>query len=300
MNIAEANLLDRSFDRLGDTLLRNRMLAEQQREREAAMGLQRDELASRMRLQRDELAGRTADREDARENRRLMLETQREMAANLAKYREAMANAANEKERWGILVEMSKNGMLTEEGIAKMNEEAGKMYKEIGVGVKLFKLPETTGAPQVWEDEPSGRRFGYRPGSKEMHDLTPNMGTMTEEEDPETGRIKRRWRRRLSPKDLIKPPVEPVIDETGGPTPEEEAQLNEIMSRPEVPASQPAARIKQRIQELQRVPPTIEGAGAAGAVPEFQTEDAARAAGHKAGDVVRLMINGKMTKVRLK
>lgn len=296
MNIAEAQLLDRSFDRLGDTLLRNRMLEEQKRERAATLGLQRDELTSRMSLQRDELAARTADREDMRENRRLTLDNQREDAANLAKYREAMAAAKTEEDKMQLWSELLKSGSLDQTGLDAM---AAEMSKKLGVQVKLA-MPEKVGAPQVWEDEPSGRRFGFRPGSKEMHDLTPNMGTVTEEEDPETGQIKRRYQRRLSPKDLIKPPFEPVINEAGGPTPEEEAQLNEIMSSPEVSASQPADRIKQRIQEIQRVPPTIEGAGAAGAIPEFQTEAAARAAGHKAGDVVRLMLNGKMTKVRLK
>lgn len=295
MNIAEAQLLDRSFDRLGDTFLRNRMLEEQKRERAASLGLQRDELTARMGMQRDELAGRTADREDMRENRRLTLDNQREATANLAKYREAMASAKTEEDKMQLWSELLKSGSLDQSGLDAMAQE---MSKKLGVQVKLA-MPKDIGAPQVWEDTPSGRRFGYRPGSKEMHDLTPNMGTVTEEEDPLTGEMRRKFTRRLSPTDLQKTTA-PAVNEAAGPTPEEEAQLNEIMGRPEVPASQPAANIKQRIQELQRVPPTIEGAGAAGGIPEFQTEAAARSAGHKAGDVVRLMINGRMTKVRLK
>lgn len=276
MNIAEANLLDRSFDRLGDTFLRNRMLEEQKREREANLGLQRDEVASRM-----------ADREDMRENRRLTLAAQREAAANLAKYREAMATAKTEKDKMQLWSDLLKSGSLDQSGLDAM---AAEMSKILGVQVKLAMPPEKGFntreghnlqlAEQYRERARAALRNGAGDESERFNAIADRLERGGTPADEQTATITRRIMA-----DGADPFGEPLATVTRKvPVRDLDSEMRKIQPPQPAAAAAPAAA----------------PAAATGAVPEFQTEDAARAAGHKAGDIVRLMINGKSTKVRLK
>ena len=288
MNALEANLLDRSIGRFGDTLLQNRMMSEQQKERELQRAMRGEELA----FQREQAGTANTFRERS-------LQQQGEATRSLDEYRKAMTEAKGEEEKLKLWSEMLKSGVLGPEGLDAMSKA---MSDKLGVQV-ILKMPEADAEPKVWEDKHSGRRWAYRPGSKELHDLTPNVGEAVEETDPLTGEVKQRIRRKLTPADL-KAAMEgrQVVDEAAGPTADQEAEIEEIMSRPAVNASQPAADIKRKIGRITAMQeaPAIEGAGAAGEMPVFANEMEARAKGYKAGDIVRLRLNGKPTRVRLK
>lgn len=187
MNIAEAQLLNNSLDDLTRTLHLNRASRQRSSEFDQRLGLEREGMAMR----REDMAADRAFKErevTARESQTRALD----------KYRDAMVQAKSDDDKFRIFTDMVKNGAVTKESLAAMSKA---MSEKLGVQVEL-KLPEEVGSPQVWEDKDSGRRFGYRPGSKEMHDLTPNAGTVTEEADPLTGEISKRMTRRLTPKDV--------------------------------------------------------------------------------------------------
>jgi hypothetical protein len=182
MNIAEAELLDRSMGRLSDTLLRNRMMSEDKRRYETGLGLQRDDIASRMGLQRDELTARMADREDARENRRLVLEGQ----AAHQKRIEEIQKEGNESKRNQMYLEflgdLNKTGQLTDEGLGVMEQKFNEQFGQAGLGVKLFRRAAPT-EPTV-KDLGGGVRSVFMPGSKDQT-VIDDRATVTE--DPGDG-----------------------------------------------------------------------------------------------------------------
>lgn len=278
-------MLDRSMGRLGDTLFQNRVMADQQKERE----LQRAMRGETINLQREDMQQR-------RDYQDRVLRQQGEATRSLDEYRKAMTEAKTEQEKLGLWSDMLKAGVLGPESLDAMSKA---MSEKLGVQV-ILKMPETVGEPKVWEDPPSGRRYAYRPGSKELHDLTPNVGEVTEEADPITGKVTQKFRRKLTPAELKAAMEGRVVeDEAAGPDEAQQSEIDEIMSRPAVNASQSAPDIKRRISAMQEAP-AIEGGGAAGEMPTFADEREARAAGYKAGDIVRLRLNGKPTRVRLK
>lgn len=318
--VAEMELLNRSMSDLGNTFQRNRALTAQDREREAQARLNEE----MMRLRREDSAAQNADRADARENRALSLKSQEAHQQRMQAYQQQLAAAKDEEAKWGVLQQMGKDGMLTEEGVAAMNEAFSKKLGEVGIGVKLFKLPTATdNKPQTWTHPDTGEKFVYNPrtGNFEKSE-NPSMTTISDDVDPETGEItSRKVNRRLTPADLkaameeerrAKADKAEEANAAAGPTLDEQAQMEEILSRPAVNASQPAAAIKKRVQQLEGatgeldIPATqltnapIARAGAPGEIPTFATEAEARQAGKKAGDIVRLVINGKPTRVRLK
>lgn len=286
MNALEAQLLDRAMGRFGDTLQNNRLLSERRRENDL------------------DRAMREREGEEARTVRREALDLQRESNAATAEHRKVMEQIQRESkdmqdrhyrlmDSTGVLKAIQdglKDGTIKPEALRGAISN-NPLFKELGLGVDIFQAPSSeVGVPQVWEDKQSGRRFGFRPGSKEMHDLTPNMGEVTEEADPLTGERTRRYRRKLTPADLDSAMQQQraPVDEAAGPTDAEAADMEEILSRPAVNASQPAGRIKQQIAELQKVPPTIEGAGAAGALEKFESVSQARENGKRPGDIIML------------
>lgn len=318
--VAEMELLNRSMSDLGNTFQRNRALTAQDREREAQSKLNEE----MMRLRRDDSAAQNADRADARENRALSLKSQEAHQNRLQSYQQQLLAAKDEEAKWGVLQQMGKDGMLTEEGVAAMNEAFSKKLGEVGIGVKLFKLPAATdNKPQTWEHPETGEKFVYNPrtGNFEKSE-NPSMTTISDDVDPETGEITgRKVNRRLTPADLktameeerrAKADKAEDANAAAGPSADEQAQMEEILSRPAVNASQPAAAIKKRVQQLQGATGELDipapqmtnapiaQASAPGEIPTFATEAEARQAGKKAGDIVRLVIKGKPTRVRLK
>ena len=229
MNIAEAQLLNGSLDDLSRTLMANKLEARRAQEAQQRLGLAGQE----MDLRRNDL-------EEQRANRASMLKNAEDQNKNLAAYHQQMLSAKSDEDKFKIFTDMVKNGAVTPESLDAMSKA---MSEKLGVQVQL-KLPDNAGPPAVWEDKVSGRRFGYRPGSKEMHDLTPNMGEVTEETDPAdpTGALKRRIKRKLTPEELRSAAQGPPRDEAAGPTPQQQAEMDEIERRPGIPASGPVPK----------------------------------------------------------
>jgi len=340
--VAEMQILNRSMSDLGDTFQRNRALTAQEKERQAQqrlneemMGLRKREHEDTMGLRREELTAQTADRSDARENRKLALESQMAHQKKIEQYQAQLAAAKDEEGKWRVLESMGKEGMLTEDGIEQMNQAFSEKLGKVGIGVKMFKLPTPTdNKPQTWTDPNTGAPFVYNPRTGNF-EKSEGTVTMTEEAGEDGEAPKRKISRKMSPADLEKAmaaaaaakaaagngdPLEEAMQE-GRNAPfkkEMDAHLKAIKEgdsdygllnmkdRPERVrelqqkiGAVPAGGRVPRITELQG--PNSAGAGSSGgAEATFETEAAARAAGKKAGDVVRLMLNGKATRVRLK
>ncbi len=327
-------LLNRSMSDLGNTFQRNRALTAQDREREAQSKLNEE----MMRLRRDDSAAQNADRADARENRALSLKSQEAHQQRMQTYQQQLAAAKDEEAKWGVLQQMGKDGMLTEEGVAAMNEAFSKKLGEVGIGVKLFKLPTATdNKPQTWEHPETGEKFVYNPrtGNFEKSE-NPSMTTISDEVDKDTGEVtSRKVSRRMTAAEFQKAmdeekrsrqpkPGDPLEDalregKTAPLRKEMDSHLSEIKKGDKDYGFLNGKSRVDRVQELQRkmaeldlpaaqltnAPISEVGNAAAetaapGEIPTFATEAEARQAGKKAGDIVRLVINGKPTRVRLK
>jgi hypothetical protein len=299
MNIAEAELLDRSMGRFGDTMLRNRMMAEDSRRFDATRAAQADELTQRMKLQREELESRDAerldrglDRADMQETRRLTLEEQRAHQQRL----ETIGKEGNETKRNQMYLEMlgelNKTGQLTEEGLGKMEDAFNKQFKVAGLGVKLFrqaKLPEPTS-----KDMGNGVRAIYVPGSTSAH-VIDDRNVLTDETEDDTG-TKTKTQRKVTDADLNRSMVDAETADNGnGPTAQQQRTMSEIMSRPAIPASGRVPRETGMATE-----PAVEHPDRTIIGPDvWESENAARKAGHRAPDVIKLWINGTVKRVRL-
>jgi len=299
---------------LGDTFQRNRALTQAEKERaaqqrlnEEMMGLRKREHEDTLGLRRDELAGQTADRSDARENRKLALDSQIAHQKKIEQYQAQLAAAKDEEGKWRVLESMGKEGMLTEDGIEQMNQAFSEKLGKVGIGVKMFKLPTPEdNAPRSWKDPETGAPFVYnrRTGNFEKSE-NPNSVTMSEEIDDVSGEPKRKITRKMSPADLEKAmaaeaAAKAAADEeaaaAAGPTLQQQGEIEEILQRPGIPAGGKP----QRKAGLEGAPAAVQPGGNVIGPGVFATEEAARAAGHKAPDVVRLYINGEAKRVRLK
>lgn len=305
-------ILNRSMSDLGDTLQRNRAMTAQEKERQAQqrlneemMGLRKREHEDTLGLRREELTAQTADRSDARENRKLALESQMAHQKKIEQYQAQLASAKDEEGKWRVLESMGKEGMLTEDGIEQMNQAFSEKLGKVGIGVKMFKLPTPTdNKPQTWTDPNTGAPFVYNPRTGNF-EKSEGTVTMTEEEGADGEPPKRKISRKMSPEDLAKAMAEEkaakaASDEeaaaAAGPTLQQQGEIEEILNRPGIPAG---GRVP-RANSLQGAPAAVQPGGNVIGPGVFATEQDARAAGHKAGDIVKLDINGKATRVRLK
>ena len=138
MNALEANLLDRSMDRFGDTLLQNRLMKQRQEDQALQNAMRQEQIG----LQRDELTARKDDMADAKKNRGLALASQEAHQQRL----QAIQSEGNETKRnqmyLEFLGELNKTGQLTDEGLATMEEKFNEQFGQTGLGVKLFRRAE--------------------------------------------------------------------------------------------------------------------------------------------------------------
>jgi hypothetical protein len=256
MNALEADLLFKSGQGLADTLLRSRMIEEDRRARQEALGLRRQEseLDRTERgvdraMREEEMGENRADRADARKTRQVSLEAQKAHQDRILALQKEQ-NADN-RMKMGIelLTDMNKTGQLTDEGIEVMGRKFSELFAPAGLEVKLFRRaepPEPTS-----KDMGGGVRAVYMPGGKETH-VIDERSTLQEEQDDFGGPPVRKVTRKVGPKEL-----------------------------------------QEAIGNAERGTRSAESG-------VFKDEAAARAAGHKAGDIVQLMLNGKPTRVRLK
>lgn len=187
------------MDRLGGTLLQNRMMKQRDDERSSdrllSEAMRRDTLG----LQRDELTSRDADRSDARENRRLSLEAQGGHQQRL----EAIQKEGNETKRnqqyLQFLGELNKSGQLTDDGLAKMEEAFNQQFGDAGLGVKLFRRAEPV--EPTSKDMGDGVNAYWMPGSKAARFMD-SSATVTEEPDEMGGGVKRKVTRKVPVGDL--------------------------------------------------------------------------------------------------
>lgn len=139
MNIAEAELLDRSFARLGNTLLANRSLDQRTRDSELDRAMRGEEFRGRQDLAREELNQRFEDRADMRENRRLGLEAQKAHQERLETIAKEGNATKQTTEYLKFLKELNESGQLTEDGLRVMEDKFNEMIGGTGLGVKIFR-----------------------------------------------------------------------------------------------------------------------------------------------------------------
>lgn len=279
--VAEMELLNRSMSDLAGTLQRNRALNADERERRMREALERESLG----LRREELGLRREDQADARKTRQMGLDAAMKHQGRL----EALQKEENADKRaklgMDFLAELNKSGQLTDEGIAAMQEAFSKQFAPAGLQVKLFRAAEPA-AGSFTEDPETGERF-YNRGKQTFKSGT-TRAEVTEEEDPLTGETKRRVKRRVKPGEL-----DAAMRGGAGSTAGMEEPEPEDLPGDRIPVHGPPGLPAELSGAAPRVRPAAE--------PEtFETEAAARKAGRKAGDVVRLVLNGKPTLVRLK
>lgn len=292
-------LLERSLGGLADTLQRNRALSAAERERRARealereeLGLRREERGARESLQREELGLR-------REGLQLTAEQNRALREFQAESKAVQARHYDDLRRSGLL-DVLRRG-VAEGSIDLEKLKAGMadnpMLKDLGVGINFFQVPPA---------KPKDEQFGWP--------------VVTEEEDPFTGEVKRKTTRRVDPKEL-----DAAVRGRGAAAPESledrirKAKTDEIERQMQEHLGELGkgdtrtgflglgGNREAILKELQAAKEKL-GGGAAGAgaaaprvaPPTFNTEAEARAAGHKTGDVVRLVLEGKPTLVRLK
>lgn len=310
-------LLNNSLDDLGRTLQGNRAITLNERERGARLDLDREMMG----LRKEEMGLRRNDASEARANRGLLLQSQAAHQQRL----EAIQKEGNETKRnqmyLEFLGELNKTGQLTDEGLAKMEEKFNEQFGSTGLGVKLFRRAEPV--EPTSKDMGGGVRTIYMPGSKEAHVIDEREtvtdkipGTETEPERSVQRRMAPGEASKLTPKPAaVEDSLEAALKE-GKQAPfktELKGHLDEIKKGDTNYGFLDRKSRVERVKELQRqmaeldLPeakltnkPPGEVSGQPGELPTFATEAEARTAGKKAGDIVRLMIDGKPTRVRLK
>lgn len=298
------NLLNSALGDLAGTFQRNRALRADEDERRTRTGLDREMMA--LRLQEHGLR-----REDAADARSVRREGLQAGAAHQKRLEElAKEGNADKRAKMGLdfLAELNKSGQLTDEGLKAMEGKFGEMLGGAGIGVKLFRAAETKGVKEY--QHPRTKREFISYGNTLLPADEPT-DTITEEIDELSGEPKRKVTRRVKPGDLEAAMKAGVGGASpSGPTSIEEriaaakrghleTQIEEQIQA--IGKGDPGAGLfsKSREQIIRDLQGKMPGAAAA-QPPQFPTEAAARAAGHKAGDVVRLMLNGRPTLVRLK
>lgn len=280
--VAEMELLNRATGDLADTFTRNRALRADVEDRRR-----------RAKLDEAMLEERRGERADAQSTRREYLGAQASHQGRL----EALQKEGNADRRLKLgldfLSELNKNGQLTDEGIRAMEAKFSETFAPAGLGVKLFRAaPADGGSVQYDEDPVSGERTARLGKILRGSGRNPekDFGTLTEEPDAMTGDVKRRVTRTLKKGELDRLMRGQAGEDTEGTetaiTQEEAEAGGGIPAHvPDLPAGTPS--------------PVRPATGAA-EPKTYPSEAAARAAGHKSGDVVRLVLNGRPTLVRLK
>lgn len=308
-------ILNSSLDDLGRTLQGNRAITLNERERGARLDLDREMMG----LRKEEMGLRRGEAADTKANRGLLLQSQAAHQQRL----EAIQKEGNETKRnqmyLEILGEMNKSGQLTDEGILALQKAFNQQFGATGLGVKLFRRAEPPTPTSA--DMGGGVRAIYMPGGKETH-VIDERETVTEEADALGGEPTRRVQRKMAPGESSKLAPKPAPESVeaalreGKLAPMQKeltGHLDEIKKGDTdygfLNGKDRVARVKElqaRMAELDLPEakltnkPAAEVTGQAGEVPTFATEAEARTAGKKAGDIVRLMIDGKPTRVRLK
>lgn len=285
-------LLNRSMSDLGDTFQRNRALTAQDKEREAQQRLNQEMMG----LRRSEAA-------DNRDFRNREADARDTANASMDDYRQRMLDAKDEDSKMQVWSEMLKSGAVTPESLDAMS---AAMSKKLGVKVTLAMPAPADNTPKTWTHPETGQAFVYNPrtGNFEKSE-NPNTVTMTEEEGEDGAPPKRKVTRKMTPADLdaamkAEQAAKAAADEEAraadGPTPQQQGEIEEILSRPGIPAG---GRVPRKTG-IEGAPAAVQPGGNVIAPEVFATEESARAAGKKAGDVIKLNINGEVKRVRLK
>lgn len=280
--VAEMELLNRGMENLAGTFQRNRTLTEAERRAKADEALQREMLGQRRQEHSDTLGLHRETAASTAEHQKVLEQIQRESKALQERHYKLMAGT-------GLLTQLQKGlaeGTIKPEALKAAVGE-NPLLKELGLGVDIFQAPPAdVGAPEVWDDKASGRRFAYRKGSKEMHDLTPNAATVREEPGEFGGPPKRTITRRLGPADL-----QAAMAELGGgegegeEAPDMEQTLKDLESGQALPAwgptGAPAAGAKPAATATAQPAPesgervtVISPTGKVGTVPKAQLQQA--------------------------
>lgn len=264
MNIYEANLLDRGFSSLNDTLLRKRMMEQQAAEHAGNLALGRDELAQRM-----------ADRADMAANRKLALESQTEHQKRLEDYQKQLAAAKDEATKWQIFENLGKEGLLTQEAVDRMSDEFNTKFAPAGVGVRMFKLPP----PKPGFDTREGHNLRLAETYRQRADEALRNGG---------GDLAERWNA-----------IADRLERGGTPEPEATADVTEELGTVDPLTGKGEAQIRRRLRgadldaAMRRYgggrtgTPSILPTANAGQ-QQFETVGQAHEAGKKAGDIIML------------
>lgn len=237
--VNEMRLLQGALRDLSGTFQNNRALDDRRREQAEREALERELLG----LRREGLDLQRGDAADARESRRMNFEGNKAHQERLEEIRKE-ANA-DRRAQMGLefLGDLNRNGELTDEGIEAMNAKFNEMFSKAGLGVTLFRKPDPAadgyGEPRNWENPKTGRNYSVY--GKSMLPADRTHATLTEEVDPLTGETTRRISRSLTKEELAE--LQTTIglgeDPAVSPTPKQEAEIAEILSRPGVPAGGP-------------------------------------------------------------
>ena len=286
MNVSEANLLLGSLDDLSRTLMANKLEKRRGEEAQQRIGLAGQEMDLRREDQTLDRQQRTDANANMAKYHDATLAGREKDAAALAKYRDSMTAAKSDEDKFKIFTDMVKAGAVTPQSLDAMSKA---MSQKLGVEVQL-KLPDK----QAF-DTREGHNLALAEKYRDRANAARRNGGGDEAE------------RFLSIADRL--------ERGGQPEPEETAELTEEMGAIDPLSGKGEATLRRKLRgaDIESAlkgfgggragagAPAATGAGGAPAAePQFNSEAEARAAGHKAGDIVRLMLDGKPTRVRLK
>lgn len=301
---ADLALLHGSMNDLSRTLMAGRSQREGKRQFDVATNQRGEENRLDRAMREEEFGLRREDAADARSIGREGLDVQKQNQASLEDYKRQMLAAKSDDQKMQIFSDMLKSGTMTPQSLDAMSKA---MSEKLGLQVSL-KMPEKTGF-----------------NTQSSH----NLKLAEEYRSKAAGAAPAEAKRFLAIADRLERSTGPKPEEDFGSmesapdayeqerTAEEDAMGATLKEGPgmlERALSQrgrgllgiqpkaggiPAHGAPSR-EGLQSAPPALQAPGLASGEPAFDTEEQARSAGHKAGDIVRLLIEGKPRRVRLK
>lgn len=302
------------MDDLSRTLLAARNQRENRRQFDSAANQRAEENRLERALREQEFGLRREDAADARAIRREGLAAQEAQARSMEDYRRDMLAAKSDEDKMRLFSDMLKSGALDERGLAAMSKA---MSEKLGVEVTLRMPEKKSFQTQAGHNLATGESYRQRaaatadpkekarllaiadrlersvgPDAKEG-DLLGDMAVGTGDGKP------------ASLEDALKQarvrPVQSELDEHLKNLAEGDRRYGFLQTGDREGR---ARELEAEMRKLTNAPPQLAAPGPLGppqsAEPAFATEEEARAAGHKAGDIVRLVLNGKPTRVRLK
>lgn len=156
-----------SMDDLGDTFARNRLMRQRQNEFDLTRSDRTRESDLDRAMREKEFGLRREDAADARAVRRESIDAQKSHYANteahqaqMADYQRQLLAAKTDEDKFQVLIQMGKEGMLTDDGLAKMSEAMNQKFGQAGIRVQLFRQPAATAkTPTPYKHPTTGKEF---------------------------------------------------------------------------------------------------------------------------------------------